>query len=59
MDDGDVSRENCNARTEFRRIAVELGLLEAGKPMDPALLEYGFRVAELCSTEGGLVRGPG
>jgi hypothetical protein len=54
MENGDVERdeEKCHARAEFRRIAVELGLLEAGKPMDAALLEYGFRVAELCAVIG-------
>lgn len=51
MEEGHVN-EKCNASTEFRRIAVELGLLDVGGPMDPALLEYGFRVAELCATLG-------
>ena len=46
----DCSEEKCDAQAEFERIAVELGLMQAGDPMDPALLDYGFRIAELCAT---------
>lgn len=48
----DCDEERCDAQAEFEQIAVELGLLQPGEPMDPALLEYGNRVAELCASIG-------
>jgi hypothetical protein len=48
----DCDEEKCDAQAEFERIAVEIGLMQAGEPMDPALLQYGFRVAELCASVG-------
>ncbi|WGT62418.1 hypothetical protein [Variovorax paradoxus] len=53
--DGDTahcSKEKCHAHAEFERIAVKLGLVQAGEAMDPALLAYGLRVAELCASIG-------
>ena len=44
-----MTRNGARER-EFRRIAIELSLLEVGKPMDSTLLEYALRVAELCAT---------
>jgi hypothetical protein len=48
----DSDEKKLGAQAEFERIAIRLGLMHPGEPTDPALLEYGFRVAELCASIG-------